>query len=118
MKSLSNWLCLVLTDFVSLQLHTVQGDLMKETKNINKSLSMLSHVIEKLQEKNPKHIPFLNSKLTTLLQNSLTGNSKTLAIVCCNPHVSHYHESYSTLEFAKKCCKVELKAQAQVKFSG
>jgi kinesin family protein C1 len=45
-----------------------------------------------------------------LLQNSLGGNSKTLAIVCCNPQISHFHESLCSLKFAEKVNKVELKA--------
>ena len=86
-----------------------QGDLLKETKNINSSLSVLSNVIEKLQE-GAKCIPYRESKLTFLLQNSLGGNSKTLAIVCCNPHANHFHESLCSLRFAAKVNKVELKS--------
>jgi kinesin family protein C1 len=88
---------------------SVGGSLLKETKAINSSLSVLSNVIEKLQQGSP-NVPFRESKLTMILQNSLGGNSKTLAIVCCNPMASHYHESLSSLRFADKVNKVELKA--------
>jgi kinesin family protein C1 len=86
-----------------------QGALLEETKSINKSLSVLSNVIERLQA-GDKNIPFRESKLTFLLQNSLSGNSKTLAIVCCNPLTSHFHESLCSLRFAEKVNKCELKA--------
>jgi len=87
------------------------GSLLTETKHINSSLSVLSNVIEKLQN-GDKVIPYRESKLTFLLQNSLGGNSKTLAIVCCNPLNSHFHESLSSLRFAAKVNKVDLKAVA------
>jgi len=85
------------------------GSLLKETKSINSSLSTLSNVIERLQQGSP-NVPFRESKLTMLLQNSLGGNSKTLAIVCCNPSASHFHESLCSLRFADKVNRVELKA--------
>ena len=59
-------------------------DRLKETQSINKSLSALADVIAALGEKGEKadkHIPYRNSKLTYLLQNSLSGNSKTLVSV-------------------------------------
>jgi kinesin family protein C1 len=91
------------------------GSLLKETQNINKSLMCLSTVIEKLQV-NDSHIPFRDSKLTMLLQNSLGGDSKTLAIVCCNPLPEHFHESMSSIRFASKVSRVELKAMAKVSY--
>ena len=72
---------------------------------------MLSNVIEKLQSGNT-NVPFRESKLTMLLQNSLGGNSKTLAIVCCNPLASHFHESLCSLRFADRVNRVDLKAVA------
>ncbi len=85
------------------------GSTLKETQHINKSLSTLSNVIEKLQAKS-SHVPFRESKLTYLLHNSLGGDSKTLAIVCCNPLSDHFQESSCSLRFAQKLNKVELKA--------
>jgi kinesin family protein C1 len=96
-------------DFFLLPTH--QSSLLRETKHINTSLSVLSNVIEKLQVGDAT-IPYRESKLTYLLQNSLGGNSKTLAIVCCNPLQSHFHESLCSLRFAAKVNKVDLKAVA------
>ena len=89
-----------------------KGALLEETKNINKSLSVLSNVIEKLQAGDTKNVPFRESKLTYLLKDSLSGNSKTLAIICCNPLASHMNESLCSLRFAEKVNRVDLKAVA------
>ncbi|GMH64196.1 hypothetical protein TL16_g03911 [Triparma laevis f. inornata] len=89
-------------------------ELLKETQAINSSLLNLSNVIEKLQ-KGGDHVPFRDSKLTYLLQNSLGGDSKTLAIVCCSPVPSSWNESLCSLRFASKVNKVEL--QKETKFS-
>lgn len=95
-----------LTSFLGL--FSLQGALLKETQAINKSLSALSNVIESLQA-GDSHIKFRDSKLTFLLRNSLTGDSKTLAIICCSPLDTNYNETLSSLRFAEKANKVELK---------
>ncbi|KAF5385422.1 hypothetical protein D9757_002989 [Collybiopsis confluens] len=77
-------------------------DRVKETQNINRSLSALGDVISALGEKGDKHIPYRNSKLTYLLQNSLSGNSKTLMILNLSPLASHLNESLTSLRFATK----------------
>jgi len=89
--------------------HIVGGSLLKETKHINLSLSFLSNVIARLQA-GDKNVPFRDSKLTTLLRDSLVGNSKTLCIVCCNPLHAHLHETLCSLRFAAKINKVDLKS--------
>ena len=89
------------------------GASLKEAQHINSSLSTLSNVIEKLQAKS-EHVPFRESKLTYLLKDSLGGNSKTLAIICCNPLAEHFSESSCSLRFAQKLNKVELKAQGNI----
>ncbi|KAF9644174.1 kinesin-domain-containing protein [Thelephora ganbajun] len=81
-------------------------DRLKETQNINKSLSALGDVIAALGEKgdgkNDKHIPYRNSKLTYLLQHSLSGNSKTLMVLNLSPLFVHMNESLCSLRFATK----------------
>ncbi|KAJ3577034.1 hypothetical protein NP233_g44 [Leucocoprinus birnbaumii] len=82
----------------------------KETQNINKSLSALGDVIAALgdkyeREKSGKgegHVPYRNSKLTYLLQNSLSGSSKTLMFLNLSPLAAHSGESLTSLRFATK----------------
>ncbi|KAI9679589.1 MAG: kinesin-like nuclear fusion protein [Trizodia sp. TS-e1964] len=79
------------------------GDRLKETQNINRSLSCLGDVISALgQGKEGGHIPYRNSKLTHLLQFSLGGNSKTLMFVMVSPLKAHLNETISSLKFATK----------------
>ncbi|KAI0236643.1 kinesin-like nuclear fusion protein [Massospora cicadina] len=77
------------------------GERLKETQAINRSLSCLSDVIYALSSQSP-HIPYRNSKLTYLLQNSLGGNSKTLMFVNVSPLVENSQETLFSLQFATK----------------
>merc|ERR1719333_220338 len=91
------------------------GQTLKEAQNINKSLSALGDVMSALQQKQ-KFIPFRNSKLTYLMQNSLGGHAKTIMFINCCPTNEHCVETLSSLKFAKRVSKVELgKATADVK---
>ena len=78
-----------------------EGERMKETQNINKSLACLGDVIEALG-RGSGHIPYRNSKLTHLLQYSLGGNSKTLMFVMVSPLEAHLKETITSLRFATK----------------
>ncbi|ELU43568.1 kinesin family protein (KlpA), putative [Rhizoctonia solani AG-1 IA] len=81
-------------------------DRLKETQAINKSLSALGDVIAALGNNGgggeKGHIPYRNSKLTYLLQNSLSGNSKTLMMMNMSPLAAHLSESLCSLRFATK----------------
>ncbi|KAE8708171.1 Kinesin KP1 [Hibiscus syriacus] len=87
----------------------VTGDRLKEAQYINKSLSALGDVISSLAQRNP-HVPYRNSKLTQLLQDSLGGQAKTLMFVHISPEPDALAETVSTLKFAERVATVELGA--------
>ncbi|KAM3376641.1 kinesin-like protein KIN-14I isoform X1 [Capsicum galapagoense] len=87
----------------------VTGDRLKEAQHINKSLSALGDVISALAQKNG-HVPYRNSKLTQLLQDSLGGQAKTLMFVHISPEPDAMGETISTLKFAERVSTVELGA--------
>ncbi|XP_039013930.1 kinesin-like protein KIN-14I isoform X2 [Hibiscus syriacus] len=87
----------------------VTGDRLKEAQHINKSLSALGDVIASLSQKNP-HVPYRNSKLTQLLQDSLGGQAKSLMFVHISPEPDAIGETISTLKFAERVATVELGA--------
>ncbi|CAF1716068.1 BnaCnng24990D [Brassica napus] len=87
----------------------VTGDRLKEAQHINKSLSALGDVISSLSQKT-SHVPYRNSKLTQLLQDSLGGSAKTLMFVHISPEADTLGEAISTLKFAERVGSVELGA--------
>ncbi|KAH7838800.1 hypothetical protein Vadar_031319 [Vaccinium darrowii] len=87
----------------------VTGDRLKEAQHINRSLSALGDVISSLAQKN-SHVPYRNSKLTQLLQDSLGGQAKTLMFVHISPEADAIGETISTLKFAERVATVELGA--------
>ncbi|GFQ02475.1 kinesin-4 [Phtheirospermum japonicum] len=87
----------------------VTGDRLREAQHINKSLSALGDVISSLAQKS-SHVPYRNSKLTQLLQDSLGGQAKTLMFVHISPEPDATGETISTLKFAERVATVELGA--------
>ncbi|CAN1219693.1 Kinesin-like protein KIN-14G, partial [Linum perenne] len=87
----------------------VTGDRLKEAQHINKSLSALGDVIASLAAKST-HVPYRNSKLTQLLQDSLGGQAKTLMFIHISPEFEALGETLSTLKFAERVATIELGA--------
>merc|ERR1719261_1212125 len=77
------------------------GDRLKETQNINRSLSSLADVFLAKAE-NRSHVPFRNSKLTHLMEPCLSGQGKTLMLVNVNPQQGETHETLCSLRFARQ----------------
>lgn len=84
-----------------------KGKTLGEAKCINKSLSALTRVIESLASKK-SHIPFRDSVLTFLLQDSLSGNSKTCVFLQLSPSDENISQSICTLNFGLRVKKIEL----------
>ncbi|RNA29302.1 chromosome-associated kinesin KIF4A [Brachionus plicatilis] len=81
--------------------------------NINLGLLKLGNVISAMGEENPgnkaKPVPYRESKLTRLLQDSLGGNSHTVMIACVSPAESNMEESLNTLRYANRARKIQNK---------
>ncbi|XP_078498705.1 kinesin-like protein KIF17 isoform X3 [Lissotriton helveticus] len=85
------------------------GERLKEATKINLSLSALGNVISALVDGKCKHIPYRDSKLTRLLQDSLGGNTKTLMVACLSPADNNYDETLSTLRYANRAKNIKNK---------
>ncbi|KAM9423141.1 kinesin-like protein KIFC3 isoform 2-T2 [Salvelinus alpinus] len=84
-----------------------EGSRLREAQCINKSLSALGDVINALRSRH-SHVPFRNSRLTYLLSDSLSGDSKTLMMVQVSPLVCNMSESVCSLKFAQRVRTIEL----------
>ena len=95
----------------------IEGNtMMKEAQNINKSIMTLGMVINALT-KGAKHIPYRDSKLTRVLQESLGGNSLTNLIINCSPSMINQSESLSTLRFGQRAKLIKNKVVANTQQS-
>ena len=95
----------------------IEGNTMlKEAQNINKSIMTLGMVINALT-KGAKHIPYRDSKLTRVLQESLGGNSLTNLIINCSPSMINQSESLSTLRFGQRAKLIKNKVVANTQQS-
>jgi hypothetical protein len=85
------------------------GDRLKEATKINLSLSALGNVISALVDGKSSHIPYRDSKLTRLLQDSLGGNTKTVMIANLGPADYNFDETMSTLRYANRAKNIKNK---------
>ncbi|KAI7351721.1 Kinesin heavy [Hortaea werneckii] len=93
------------------------GQTLEEAKKINKSLSALGMVINALSDGRSSHIPYRDSKLTRILQESLGGNSRTTLIINCSPSSYNDAETMSTLRFGERAKTIKQKAKVNEELS-
>jgi kinesin family protein 5 len=93
------------------------GQTLEEAKKINKSLSALGMVINNLTDGKSQHIPYRDSKLTRILQESLGGNSRTTLIINCSPSSYNDAETLSTLRFGMRAKAIKNKAKINAEIS-
>eukprot|EP00826_Nyctotherus_ovalis_P034573 TRINITY_DN2894_c0_g3_i1.p1 TRINITY_DN2894_c0_g3~~TRINITY_DN2894_c0_g3_i1.p1 ORF type:complete len:732 (-),score=224.34 TRINITY_DN2894_c0_g3_i1:134-2329(-) len=86
------------------------GKTLEEAKNINKSLTVLGRVINALTDGKSDYIPYRDSKLTRILQNSLGGNAKTCLIITASPSIHNASETLSTCRFGMRAKNIKNKA--------
>ncbi|GAA5804004.1 hypothetical protein HPULCUR_009489 [Helicostylum pulchrum] len=96
------------------------GDRAREGISINSGLLALGNVISALGDDSKKsvHVPYRDSKLTRLLQDSLGGNSQTLMMACVSPSDSNFLETLSTLKYANRARNIKNKVQVNQEFTG
>jgi len=87
------------------------GTTLDEAKTINKSLSALGNVINALTDGKSSHVPYRDSKLTRILQESLGGNSRTTLIINCSPSSYNEAETLSTIRFGYRAKSIKNKAK-------
>uniref|UniRef100_A0A8C9R8Z2 Kinesin-like protein n=3 Tax=Scleropages formosus TaxID=113540 RepID=A0A8C9R8Z2_SCLFO len=83
------------------------GERLREATKINLSLSALGNVISALVDGRSRHVPYRDSKLTRLLQDSLGGNTRTLMVACLSPADNNYEETLSTLRYAHRAKSIQ-----------
>ncbi|KAJ3883485.1 kinesin heavy chain [Lentinula edodes] len=93
------------------------GQTLEEAKKINKSLSALGMVINALTDPKVKYIPYRDSKLTRILQESLGGNSRTTLIINCSPSSYNESETLSTLRFGIRAKSIKNSARVNAELS-
>jgi kinesin family protein 5 len=93
------------------------GQTLEEAKKINKSLSALGMVINSLTDGKSSHIPYRDSKLTRILQESLGGNSRTTLIINCSPSSYNDIETVGTLRFGMRAKSIKNKAKINAELS-
>lgn len=97
-----------------------EGNRAREGISINSGLLALGNVISALGDESRRsvHIPYRDSKLTRLLQDSLGGNSQTLMMACVSPSDSNFLETLSTLKYANRARNIKNKVTINQEFAG
>ncbi|KAG8901134.1 hypothetical protein FRB99_005550, partial [Tulasnella sp. 403] len=93
------------------------GTTLEEAKKINKSLSALGMVINALTDGKSQYVPYRDSKLTRILQESLGGNSRTTLIINCSPSSYNEPETLSTLRFGMRAKSIKNSARVNAELS-
>jgi kinesin family protein 5 len=93
------------------------GQTLEEAKKINKSLSALGMVINALTDGKSHFVPYRDSKLTRILQESLGGNSRTTLIINCSPSSYNDSETLGTLRFGTRAKSIKNKAKVNAELS-
>lgn len=93
------------------------GQTLEEAKKINKSLSALGMVINSLTDGKSSHVPYRDSKLTRILQESLGGNSRTTLIINCSPSSYNDAETLGTMRFGMRAKSIKNKAKVNAELS-
>ncbi|CAO3623053.1 unnamed protein product [Cunninghamella echinulata] len=96
------------------------GERQKEGISINTGLLALGNVISALGDESRRcsHIPYRDSKLTRLLQDSLGGNSHTLMLACISPSITDYTETLNTLKYANRARNIQNRVEINVDYEG
>jgi len=95
-----------------------EGQRLEEAKRINKSLSALGLVIKALTSKDSNYVPYRDSKLTRILQDSLGGSSRACLIVACSPSSYNLSETISTLRFGTRAKYIRNRPKVHVGYGG
>jgi len=91
---------------------------LEEAKQINKSLSALGNVIKALTDSKMNYVPYRDSKLTRLLQDSLGGGSRTCLLIAASPAAYNTPETLSTLRFGSRAKQIKNKLRVHVGYGG
>uniref|UniRef100_A0A8C5PLP2 Kinesin-like protein n=1 Tax=Leptobrachium leishanense TaxID=445787 RepID=A0A8C5PLP2_9ANUR len=94
-----------------------EGAVLDEAKNINKSLSALGNVISSLADGSKGYVPYRDSKMTRILQDSLGGNCRTTMFICCSPSSYNDAETKSTLMFGQRAKTIKNSASVNLELT-
>ncbi|XP_053311737.1 kinesin heavy chain isoform X2 [Spea bombifrons] len=94
-----------------------EGAVLDEAKNINKSLSALGNVISSLADGSKGYVPYRDSKMTRILQDSLGGNCRTTMFICCSPSNYNDAETKSTLMFGQRAKTIKNTASVNLELT-